>query len=345
MGKGKGENVREAAAITGFAVPPRSAPAPRGLRGEGAASAPPEPVVATVNDEKIGLKAFQERLAGEMARAKGASIPKGQDMESFKEEVLGRLIEERLMLQRARELGLTVRDEEVTARIEEIKRDYNEAFKGLFGEGGVDFPTWREALRKRMLIEKLIARDVNAKVVVTDEEAENHYRSNRRSYVTERRVRAAQIIIRDREKAEVILKRLKTGEDFGKVAREVSIGPEAVNGGDLGFFEKEVMPEAIDRVVFSLPVGRLSGIVQTPYGYHILKILAKEEAGGRKFDDVKNRVIADLRSMKEAEAYEQWIEALKAKARITISESLPDGSSPTPQDGKTVSPPPRAVKK
>ena len=101
---------------------------------------------------------------------------------------------------------------------------------------------------------------------------------------------------------------MKMGEDFGKVARKVSIGPEAAKGGDLDFFARGVMPEAIDRVVFTLPVGKVSGIVQSPYGYHIFKLLGRKEAGGRIFSEVKERVIADLRKLKEAEAYERWIE-------------------------------------
>ena len=95
-----------------------------------------------------------------------------------------------------------------------------------------------------------------AKISVTDAEAEAYFKANRTRYTAGRRVHAAQIVVREREQAEAILKRLKMGEDFDKVAREASIGPEAARGGDLGFFERGVMPEEIDRIVFSLPVGQ-----------------------------------------------------------------------------------------
>ena len=298
-----------------------------------------ESVPATVNGQQIGLQEFLDELALEQALIKEGPSLKAGDMESLKEEALTHLIEERLMLQRARELALAVRNEELTAKIEEIRNDYGvEEFKGLFGEDGARFPAWREALRKRMLLEKLVAQDVNAKVEVTDGEAESYYKANLDSYLTKGRVRAAQVVLRDRDRAEAILKRLKAGEDFGKVAREVSMGPEAVKGGDLGFFERGVMPEAIDRVVFFLPVGKLSGIVQSPYGYHIFKLLAREDVGGGKFAEVKNRVIADLRKLKEAEAYEKWIEGLKAQARIQINRPLPDGPPPARQGNKAASP-------
>ncbi|MCX5839142.1 MAG: peptidylprolyl isomerase [Deltaproteobacteria bacterium] len=282
-------------------------------------SPPPAPAVATVNGEAISLAEFEKSLTEEMARAKGETPLKAEESENLKDAVLDNLIRERLMLQRAHDLSLSVGETELIAGIEEIRKDYNDQFGKLFGDGGIDLPAWKEALRKRMLLEKLIVRDVNAKIQMTDEEAERYFNANRRAYATDRRVRVAQIVVPDRERAEGVLKRLKAGEDFGMVAREVSIGPEAARGGVLGFFERGVMPEAIDRMVFSLPVGKVSRVAQSPYGFHIFKVLGREEAGGRKFADVREKVIADLRKQKEAEAYKNWIEGLKAKAAIRIN--------------------------
>jgi len=299
----------------------------------------PGPPVATVNGEQIGREEFENKLAEETALAKGEAPLKAEQMASLKEEVMNQLIEEKFMLQRARELSLTVGNAEIEARIGEIKKDYsNDGFDSLFGIGAISYTAWRQALQKRMLLEKVIAQDVNAKIQVTDGDAELYFRANRKAYLSERRVRAAQIVVRDRDRAEGILKRLKAGEDFGKVARAVSIGPEAERGGDLGFFERGMMPEAIDRVVFSLPVGEISEVVKSPYGFHIIKVLDRQERGGRKFAEAKERVIADLRKIKEAEAYERWIDGLKAKAVIRINRPLPDGTLPEQAERKSEKP-------
>jgi parvulin-like peptidyl-prolyl isomerase len=287
-------------------------------------SQPQQVAVATLNGQSIDLKEFEKALGEETALAKREIPLKKEETESLKEEVLDNLIRERIMIQRARDLSLSIGEPELAARMEEIRKDYNGQFDKLFGEGGISLPAWKEALRKRMLLEKLIARDVNAKIQVADEEAERYYNVHRRAYVTDRRVRVAQIVLPDRDRAEGILKRLKAGEDFGKVAREVSIGPEAMRDGDLGFFERGVMPEAIDRMVFSLPVGKVSRVAQSPYGFHIFKVLGQAAAGGRKFADVREKVVSDLRKQKEAEAYKIWIEGLKAKAVIRINRPLPD---------------------
>ncbi len=293
--------------------------------------APPAVVhpVATVNGERIELKEFETKLAEEGVFAKGDAPLKPEQYARLKEEVLSELIEERIMLRRARELLITVGEAELDARIEEIRKDYADgSFNTLFSSDAMSFSTWRKALLKRMLIEKVVAADVNAKVQVTEAEAESYYKANRKRYAADRRVRAVQIVVRDRDRAEAILKRLKAGEEFDKVAREVSIGPEAEKGGDLGFFEQGVMPEAIDRLVFSLPVGKLSGVVQSPYGFHIFKVLDREQGGGRTFAEAKERVIADLRKLKEEEAYERWLDGLKERATVVVNRPLPDGPVP-----------------
>jgi parvulin-like peptidyl-prolyl isomerase len=294
-------------------------------------SPPPPPVkespVATVNGEAISREAFQSKMAEETALMKREDPLKAEQMALLKEEVLNRLIEELCMLQRARASSLTVSRSESEARIAEIRKDYgNGDFSSLFGDGKISVDAWKQALEKRMVLEKLIDREVNAAVQVTDEEAERYYTANRKIYQSERRVRAAQIVVRDRERAEEILKRLKRGEDFGKVAREASIGPEAAKEGDLGYFERGMMPETIDRVIFSVPVGKVSGVVQSPYGFHIIKVLESQQGGSRTFAEAKERVREDLRKMKEAETYERWLEGLKAESAIVINRPLPDDS-------------------
>ncbi len=293
----------------------------------GKSTPPAPPSAATVNGEAILLAEFERRLAEEMALAKGEAPLKAEETESLEKAVLEDLIREKLMLQRARDLHLLVSEEELAARVEEIRKDYNDQFDKQFGNSGVDFVEWREALRRRMLIEKLIERDVNAKVQVADREAEQYFNANRKAYATERRVRVAQIVVPDRKRAEGILKRLKAGEDFGMVARETSIGPEAAKGGDLGFFERGVMPEAIDRVVFTLPPGKISGVVKSPYGFHIIKVLAQVEAGGRIFAEVKEKVRDDLRKRRQAEFYRTWIETLRAGATVRIDRPLAAGAA------------------
>lgn len=282
---------------------------------------PPAPYVATVNGQKIFLAEFEEKLKSYMDLLKTLAPVGEGEFKRIREAALDSLIVEKLILQRAQEVMVTVREEDLDRSLEEMKegRSGEEVEKNL---PELKDPRWRESQRKRLIIEALLDREVSAKVSVTNREAQEYYNKNRSAYVKTRSVRAVQIVLRDREKAGKARKRLVAGEDFGQVARELSIGPEASRGGDLGFLPEGIMPESFDKMAFSLPPGRISPVFKTLYGYHIIKVLARDEGGEVSFPQVKNRVIADLKRERHESLHRAWIEGLKAKAVVVINKNF-----------------------
>jgi len=133
-------------------------------------------------------------------------------------------------------------------------------------------------------------------------------------------VHVAQIVAPTREKADGVLRRLQAGEDFGRIAQEVSTGPEAAKGGDLGVFTRGVMPEAFDRVVFTLPEGKASQVVRSPYGFHVFKVIKKDKGRWIEFADVKDKIKLDLMKVKEEKEFRKWLDRLKAEAKIRIDQ-------------------------
>jgi len=279
--------------------------------------------LATVDDVKISIGEFNDRFTKELNESAGRSSLTQEDYEHLKEEVLNTLINENLMFLRARKISLSVSDAELTKKIEEIKESYSDDyFERVLASQKVDYGIWKEELRKRMVLEKLISSDVNAKITVKENEVRAFHAAHRRMYAPEKRVHVAQIVVREQEKAETILQRLKRGEDFGKVAREESIGPEGVKGGDLGFISPGVMPEEIDAAVFSQRYGEISPVIKSLYGYHIFKIIENDEGTKKKWANVKDQILTDLRKQKEEQAYVLWLEALRSKAVIKIDLDL-----------------------
>ncbi|HOD36012.1 MAG TPA: SurA N-terminal domain-containing protein [Syntrophales bacterium] len=276
--------------------------------------------LATVNGQKITQRAFTKAFSRHMEVIGRSSNFDEDELEGLKREILDDLITRRIMLQQARKLNITVSDRELADRIEEIKKDYasSEGFYGAFRDGKVDYASWAEELKKRLILEKLIQAEVNDRVVVSVDEARGYYAANRRRYVSEERIRLAQIILAEEAEGEKAALRLKAGEDFDKVAREVSIGPEREHGGDLGYFTRGMLPEAIEKAVFSLPVGQPSKLTQSPYGFHIFRVSKKERKGAGRFEDLEDRVKADLKKEKEEEAFMAWVETLKAASVIEI---------------------------
>jgi parvulin-like peptidyl-prolyl isomerase len=275
------------------------------------------PYVATINGAKIYLDEYRLRLA-----QKKVMLPKNIPAEEqsyvqrFEEEVLDIMITEKIMYLRTQELALFVSPQELEEKVNEIKKEYGDGFSNLLVSEKIRYEQWKEDLRKEMLFEKLVAQDVNARVQVSEDEAEDYFNEHQEMYRTEPRVRAAQIVVRDQVRAQQALQRLTVGEDFAKVAREVSIGPEASRGGDLGFITRQVMPEPLDETIFKLPVNKISPVVQSPYGFHIFKILEIRPARIKNFIESKADVMADLRAKKEEAAFAGWLETLKMKAVI-----------------------------
>ena len=275
------------------------------------------PYVATVNGVKIYLDEYRIRLNQKMSMlSKDVLLNEPNYVTRLEEEVLDGMITEKIMYLRAQELNISVGASELEDKINEIKKDYGEDFINLLAQENIRFDQWKEELKKEMFLQKLVAVDVNAKIRVSDDEAEDYYNEHRNNYRVEAHVRVAQIVVRDFDRAQEILARLKAGEDFAELAANLSIGPEARQGGDLGYITRQVMPEPLEETIFKLPVHKVSPIVQSPYGFHIFKVLDSQPARIKNFTDVKEEVVADIRAQKEEAAYTSWHNSLKLNAVI-----------------------------
>lgn len=290
----------------------------------------PRKHVATVNGEKIYWDDYQKRLnAQRRLLSPKAFRDVSNKRKLLEEEILESMITEQIILQRAREIGLSVSNTELERNLIDIRKDYGVNFFDLLIAQNVQYEDWREKIREEMLIDKLVAADVNASVRVSEDEAEDFFHEHRDFCKTERSVRAAQIVTGDLEKAREVKKRLDQGEDFAALAKEASIGPEAVSGGDLGLIAPETMPEPLDKTLFNLPVGRVSSIVKSAYGYHIFKVTDIQPARTKSFADCREKIISVIRAQKEDAAFTAWLEGLKMKAVVKKEMQLLRAKTPS----------------
>ena len=153
------------------------------------------------------------------------------------------------------------------------------------------------------ILGQVLLREEIAKINITDEDVKTYYKANENAFKTQEMVKARHILIKvdksateeekkkAREKAEGILKKIKAGEDFAKLATESSDDPGSkVKGGDLGFFGRGKMVKPFEEAAFSLKPGEVSGLVETQFGFHIIKVEEKKEAGVEPFETVKEKV-------------------------------------------------------
>ena len=237
---------------------------------------------------------------------------------------LDRLIEEKLLLDRAKELKIGVSRDEIEARVASIQKDNPEASKqGMSMTGPFDPVRLREEIQRELLMRKVVERSLGQKVTVEPREVKDYFEIKKEGYRLPKQVRASQIVVATDSEARKLLRQLKGGADFAKLAKKHSLSPDGQNGGDLGFFSPGQMPREFDEVVFSLQPGQLSRVVESPYGYHLF--IVRERRGERRltFREVEARIKDEIHKDKEERLYREWLDGLKNEARIKMhSERL-----------------------
>jgi peptidyl-prolyl cis-trans isomerase C len=188
----------------------------------------------------------------------------------------------------------------------------------------------KDRFASQLAVRKLIDKELGPKIVVTPEEVKAFYDSNPEVFKTPEMMRASHILVKvDKtataeekakalEKIKVAQKRLKSGDDFATVAKEMSDCPSKAKGGDLDFFSKGQMVPAFEDAVFSMQPGQTSDIVETEFGYHIIKVTGKKEPSTMPFDEIKPRIEQHLKSEKMSKEFPKYVEALKSKAKIEV---------------------------
>ncbi|RMG20052.1 MAG: peptidylprolyl isomerase [Deltaproteobacteria bacterium] len=289
------------------------------------AAAPQEtPPVAVVNGEPIPASVVQRELLRLRREAGSAPVHTEAELETLRRELLDDRIDRLLLLQLAKERGIEAEPGEVERLLLRLRADYpGDTFEEFLADEGIPLSQLKAELRERVLIQRLLQREVRARVVVTDDEIQAYYDSHPEEFKVPEQVHARQIVVKTREEAEALRTELRKrhGPDFAEVARSRSIAPEAAQGGDLGWFERGVMPPPFD-VCFDLPVGRVSEVVESPYGYHLFQVLERRKARVLSLDEARDRIEAKLRREKEKRAQERYVALLRETAKIEINEAV-----------------------
>lgn len=278
----------------------------------------PRHIIAQVNEEQISVEEF-DREFKELILEPGRE-PEGTDLIDLKRAYLDQVIERKILLQEARRLGIKVSQEELNQAISEIKMDYpEEGFGEKLGLKGTTLEEWKNRLEEKLLAEKVIRGSFYPPEKVDEKEALQYYEDNRSSFQVAQKVRVRQIVVGDGEEAIQILKRLKRGESFEKLAGEKSLGPEKVQGGDLGYFSQGEKPTEFDSV-FTMEVGALSEVIKSPYGYHIFRLEEKIPTRQIPFEEARGEILQGLGRKKGEENYQKLLKSLKEKATVKVNE-------------------------
>jgi len=281
----------------------------------------PPDILAQVNEEVITLEEFKNELRD--IKLEHGKLPEdNESLDQLKTALLDQIVDRKLILGEARRIDIRVSEEEINKTILALKRDYaGESFSAMLEYRGMSFEAWKQRLKEKLMAEKLINNVAQFDAPIEVKSVKQYYEEHLEEYSFPEQARARQIVVATEEEAKEILRKLRKGEEFAKLAREQSMMPERISGGDLGFFSRGEMPEAFDAV-FSLKVGGVSTVIKSPYGYHIFKVEEKVEAKVREFDEVKEEIAHQIRKKKCEEIYYNWLSGLREKAKIKINKQL-----------------------
>jgi peptidyl-prolyl cis-trans isomerase C len=288
-------------------------------------------IVAKVNGKTIEGEKFT-KLLKQVEMAKGApGATKGPlDPEAVKQDVLERLITVEVLTQKAEQLKIQASPQEVAKKIEEIQANMGgeEPMKEALKAHGATMEEFKADLTRSLRVQNLLEKEVFDKVKVEPAEVKGFYDANPQAFQVPEQVRARHIIVRVKEGAsdaekkeakEAVQKaadRIQKGESFEDVAKQVSQDGSAANGGDLGYFGRGQMVPEFEQIAFAQETGKLSQVVETKFGFHLIKVEDKREARTLGFQEVEGRLEDYMKQKKGEEDLKGYIEGLRAQAKI-----------------------------
>lgn len=288
-------------------------------------------ILVVVNDEVITQGDLDTALNSVVAELKneysGAELD--AKVEEAKREYLNQMIEDKLILQEAKKLGVIVADDEVDERLKEIKSKFpsEEIFYSEVQRAGISTEVLKNRYRENIMMGKLVNHEVREKVVVTPSEIEAYYKEHSEELKAPAAVHLRGIMLRFdgqndeaavRQKADDIIRLIKEGRDFGELAKLYSQGLKAEEGGELGFVEKGQMRENFDKVIFNMKDGEVSAPLKADTGYFIFKVEEKRESYTRSLSEAREDIENIIFREKAQKRYKDWIAKLKRDAFIQV---------------------------
>lgn len=292
------------------------------------AAVPLQGAVARVNGASID--AIELRRAKKVL-LRGQTAPAEQQA-ALDKQALEQLISAELLYQAAGKLEIKDLDKQIDAKIAQGKVRFKDEleFKKAIKDLEMDEKDLREYTRRDLLISRFVDTTFVSKTVVSEAEIRGFYDKNQEKFKQDETVKASHILIgvdskasaddkkKAREKAEKLRKELVAGADFAVLAKGNSTCPSSQQGGDLGFFGKGQMVPPFEKAAFALKPGEISDVVETQFGYHIIKLTERKPASTTDFKDVKTKIEEFLKGQKVNESIQKYLADARKTAKIEI---------------------------
>jgi len=331
--------------------------------GLGAQQPPPpkgeviEQIIARVNDDIITSHQYQqalEALRQEVKQDCSGCTPEQVEAEYAKREknVLRDLIDESLLVQRAEDEGINV-DIDVVKQLDAIRQQYKldsmDALRQAVEASGLNWDDYKDSIKKRLLTQKLIQRDVGGSIQIGHEEVQKYYEEHKSKFdrpetVVIREIflstkgKSAEQIAEIQKKLEGIRQRVLNGDDFGQLAKLYSDGSTAQQGGELGAFTRGQLAKPLEDAVFRLQHNEMTPVIRTANGFELIQVEQHFEAGIQPLDKVENEIENEIYQQKIYPALREYEKRLRQESYIVIKPGYVDTAAVAETPIEEVSP-------
>jgi len=313
----------------------------------GESAVPVAEIIVRINDQIISkqdLERQQQQLADE---AKEENLSQA-DVDKAKVSLLSDLIDKQLLLSRGKELGISG-DDELIRRLDEIRKqnhmDSMEDLEKAARSQGVSFEDFKANIRNGIITRQVVQDEVGKTIHMTSAEAAAYYQSHKEQYTLPESVHLSEILIpagasdaelaASKARAEKIAADLNKGSSFADLAKSVSTGPTASQGGDLGVFKRGQLAKELEDATFSLKQGEITPPIRTRQGYVILKIMEHTPEGLQPYKDVQEQVQQQAYVERMQPALRAYLTKLREESFIDIKPGYVDVNA-SPNESKPV---------
>jgi peptidyl-prolyl cis-trans isomerase SurA len=297
-----------------------------------------EEIIARVNNEIITRSEYDKSLAttDEEVRqdCQGKCTPEQLQaaLEDRKKSTLRDLIDQSLLAQRGKDMGISV-ETDVVKQLDQIRisnklGSMDDLEKAVSGQG-LNWEDFKNNIRNHILTQKVVSQEVGSHISIGESDARKYYEEHKAEFVRPEQVALREIIVNTegkkeaelpdlRKKAETALKRVKDGEDFGEIAKRLSDGPTKEQGGYIGMFKRGELAKQLEDVVFQMKKNGLTDVTETKQGFLVMQVLEHYDEGEQSFEKVKNEIMDRLYNQKLEPAAREYLKTLREQSYVVI---------------------------
>jgi peptidyl-prolyl cis-trans isomerase SurA len=309
-----------------------------------------EDIVARVNDRIITLSDYQKALQSlpqevqqDCQQQQPPCTPEQlqANLEEKKKNLLRDMIDQQLLIQRGKDMGIDV-ETDLVKRLDQVRKQDGfatmEDFQKAVEQSGLTWEDYRSQMRNQLLTRKVIQQEVGDKVDIGNAEVQKYYDAHKSEFVRPEEVDLSEIFLKTegktpdqiaaiKKQADALRTRIVNGEDFGALAKRYSEGPAKDEGGELGEYQRGQLAKPLEDAVFKLDKGGITNVIQTQTGFIILKVNSHYDAGLQPLNKVENEITNRLYAEKMEPALREYLQQLREESYIRIRAGYTDSAA------------------